>query len=104
MTNQTEVADILTAANAQAAQRESYQRPPPDYKGVNVEFRKQKAALTRAINSKDPNKVVLACRKAVLQWSEAPFNGFWPDDHHRWQRALDDALGRRSSVELRDLA
>jgi hypothetical protein len=27
----------------------------------------------------------------------------WPDDWTRWQRALDDALGYRSSVELGDL-
>ena len=75
-----------------------------DYRAANAAFRKQKAALTRAVNSKDPNKVVAACRKAVREWAEAPFNGAWPDAWSRWQRALDDALGWRSTLDLRDLS
>lgn len=49
-----------------------------------------KAALTRAIKSGDPDKVWMACDKAVRAWEEW---GAWPDDWSRWQRALDDACG-----------
>ena len=60
----------------------------------------QKAALTRAINSKDPDKVAQTCREAVAQWNK---DGFWPDDWNRWQRALDDVLGWNESMQLEDL-
>lgn len=50
-------------------------------------YRNQKAALTRAINSGDPEKVIAACKKAVDQWADSA----WPDDWHRWQIALNDA-------------
>lgn len=74
-----------------------------DYRAANAKFRQQKAALTRAMNSGDPNKVVLACAKAKREWGEAPFNGAWPDDWSRWQRALDDALPWHQRVRLEDL-
>ena len=65
----------------------------------------QKAALTRAKNSGDPEKVVLACQKAVREWNaDHPCAGAWPDHWSSWQRALDDALGYGRSVELSDLA
>jgi hypothetical protein len=51
---------------------------------------KTRAALTRAINSKDPLKVYRACVAAVEQW-ETLLDHRWPDDWSRWQRALDDA-------------
>ena len=93
--------DILDRARERADQRERAYTPP-DYQAAGAVFRKQKAALTRAINSKSTDAVVLACTKAVEEWGKAPFNGAWPDDWSRWQRALDDVLGSRS-VRLEDL-
>ena len=61
-----------------------------DYERANREYRKQKAALTRAENSGDPNKVVAAVKKAVSEWSEW---GAWPDGWHRWNIAYNDAMG-----------
>ena len=63
-------------------------------------FPKQKAALTRAVNSGDREKVVLACAKVVKEWDEI---GCWPDDWSRWQRALDDALPVFEGPRLEDL-
>lgn len=60
-----------------------------DYALMSRRYPKQKAALTRAVKSKDTDKIVAACKKAVAEWDEA---GAWPDDWSRWQRALDDAL------------
>ena len=71
-----------------------------DYSGMNRIYPKQKAALTRAVNSGDPEKVLAACRKAVREWDEI---GAWPDGWARWQRALDDSRGFADSIELRDL-
>ena len=75
----------------------------PDWRAAQPIYVKQKAALTRAINSRQPSKVVQACKKAVEEWGKAPFNGAWPDDWSRWQRALDDALGFQHTVRLEDL-
>ncbi|HWC66519.1 MAG TPA: hypothetical protein VG478_00510 [Acidimicrobiales bacterium] len=50
---------------------------------------KHKAALTRAEHSGDPLKVLAACRDFAA-WAEREG---WPDDWHRWQRAMRDALG-----------
>ena len=71
-----------------------------DYDRMNKLFPKQKAALTRAVNSGDAGKVVLTCKKTVGEWNEI---GAWPDDWSRWQRALDDVLGWGRSVLLEDL-
>jgi len=97
-----EVEKILAEARARGIARAAAYTPP-DYPVANVVFKKQKAALTRAVNSGDPNKVVGACRAAVRAWETAPFNGAWPDDWSRWQRALDDMLGFGRSVRLEDL-
>ena len=86
-----DVEEILAQARAREDARSAVYMPP-DYDGVNKVFRKQKAALTRAVNSGDWDKVLLAVTKAVREWGEAPFNGAWPDDWSRWQRALDDAF------------
>jgi len=67
---------------------------------LNAAFRKQKSALTRAINSKDPDKVLATCRKAVDEWSTWPY---WPDDWARWQRALDDTLPWNQHISLESL-
>jgi hypothetical protein len=74
-----------------------------DYQAANRRFRFQKAALTRAVNSKDRNKVIETCRKTVKEWSEAPFGGAWPDDWAYWQRALDDVFPVFQAPDLRDL-
>ena len=74
----------------EALQRQAA-RPEPrriDYDRMNRVGRSQKAALTRAVNTGDPEKVAAACKKAVAEWDEI---GAWPDDWSRWQRALDDA-------------
>jgi len=64
-------------------------------------YSQQKAALTRAIKSDDPNDVIVACTKAVEQWNKT----YWPDDWSRWQRALDDLgpLGQWHHILLEDL-
>jgi hypothetical protein len=92
--------EILAKAHEREAQRERL-HVPIDYAASQVEYRKQKAALTRAINSKDPDKVVVACKAAVAAWNKPGRS--WPDTWANWQRALDDALGWRSSVQLEDL-
>lgn len=66
-----------------------------NYDKMNREFRVQKAALTRAINSKDPQKVIDTTIKTIGQWDET---GAWPDDWARWQRALDDAFSAHRSA------
>lgn len=55
----------------------------------NRQWTQQKSALTRAINSKDPAKIIATTVKTVGEWEE---KGFWPDAWSRWQRALDDAF------------
>lgn len=100
--------DYLRAAQERAAERERH-HVPIDYAGVNRVFKVQKAALTRAehVGERDsPERrraVTLAVRKAVQEWSRPPFNGAWPDDWARWQRALDDVVGWRNHIDLRDL-
>jgi hypothetical protein len=71
-----------------------------DYAMAKREGPKLKAALTRAINSKDPDKVKAACKNAVERWDAW---GAWPDHWSNWQRALDDVLPWNASVNLRDL-
>lgn len=98
----SEVQDLLNRARSREESRAAA-RVPIDYAGVRKRFPKQKAALTRAVNSGDRDKVVLACAKAVREWSEAPFNGAWPDDWSRWQRALDDAFPVFEGPRLEDI-
>lgn len=71
-----------------------------DYERMNRIYPRQKAALTRAVNSGDPEKVAAACKKAVAEWNEI---GAWPDDWSRWQRAMDDALPWNQHVDIGDL-
>lgn len=61
----------------------------------------QRAALTRAVNSGDPARIIGTCTSAVLEWNAT----YWPDDWSRWQRALDDMgpLGQWHRVTLEDL-
>jgi len=71
-----------------------------DYERMSRVYPRQKAALTRARNSGDSDKVVLACAAAVKEWDAI---GCWPDDWSAWQRALDDALGWGHQVQLESL-
>jgi hypothetical protein len=73
-----------------------------DYTALNKLVRRQRAALTRAINSGDSEKVVLAVRDAIREWNQP--GAMWPDDWSRWQCALDDALPFHQQVEIGNLA
>jgi len=53
-------------------------------------YRNQKSALTRAINSGDPLKIIAATRAAFDTWNE--HGNYWPDDWCRWEIAESDAL------------
>ena len=67
-----------------------------------MNYAAHKSALTRAVNTGDPERVKDACRKVVAEWN-APGN-YWPDDWARWQRALDDVLPWNQHILLDDLA
>lgn len=71
-----------------------------DYARMKREFPKQKAALTRAINSGDPERVRETCKKTIQAWNEI---GAWPDDWARWQRALDDCYPIFHAPRLEEL-
>jgi hypothetical protein len=80
-----------------------YARPEPkriDYDRMNKVFPKQKAALTRAKKTGDPEKVAQVCKDAVSVWGEI---GAWPDDWGLFQRALDDMLPYFQHVDIADL-
>lgn len=72
-----------------------------DYARMQKRFPRQKAALTRAINSGDPAKVIATTCDTVREWDDI---GCWPDDWARWNRALSDALDWRSEVDIDHLA
>lgn len=54
---------------------------------TQADYRRQKTALTRAINSKDPLKVLVACERVLDAWQ----GKCWPDDWSRWSVACYDA-------------
>jgi hypothetical protein len=54
---------------------------------TNADFLRQKSALTRAINSKDPLKVLATVEKTLDEWGDK----CWPDAWSRWSVALYDA-------------
>lgn len=97
----TEARDILALARARQAARER-EYVPIDYEAANREFRRQKAALARAVNSGDPEKVLLACARAVREWNQP--GRAWPDDWPRWQNALNDVFPLWQAPRLEDLA
>ncbi len=94
---------ILDHDTSRAAQRARHSPQPAERNGLNRVYARQKAALTRAIRSKDPDQVIRACHKAVNEWSRPPFDGAWPDNWSRWQRALDDVLRWPQRILLSDL-
>lgn len=96
----TEAQDILANACSRADRRAAA-HVPIDYTAANALFRKQKSALTRAVNRKDKEAIILACKKAVAEWDKPGMA--WPDSWSNWQSALDNALGWGNSVDLRDL-
>jgi len=53
-------------------------------------YAQQKAALTRAVKTGDPDRVVRECQRVKVEWfaKYGPHN--YPDDWSRWQRALTD--------------
>jgi len=65
---------------------------------TNADFRRQKAALTRAINSGDPLKVLDTVEKTLKEWHGKA----WPDDWSRWLRALEDAWATYERNEYYD--
>jgi hypothetical protein len=71
-----------------------------DYERMNKIHPIQKAALTRAKKSGDPELIANVCKKAIAEWNEV---GAWPDDWSVWQNALNDALPWNQSLDLRDL-
>lgn len=78
-------------------------RPEPrriDYERMNRVMPKQKAALTRAIKTGDAEKIAKVCKASVTEWNEI---GAWPDNWHRWQVALNDAMPYYQSIDLADL-
>jgi hypothetical protein len=64
------------------------------------DYRRQKTALTRAVNTGDPAAILKAVERAVEAWAGKA----WPDDWNRWRIALGDAAwaARRSGDD--DLA
>lgn len=70
-----------------------------DYERARKSGPKLKAALTRATKSGDPEKVALACKRAVREWDEI---GCWPDNWALWQAALDSCLFPHQ-IDIREL-
>jgi len=60
-----------------------------DYALAQRLFRKHKAALTRAKNTRSPQAVIKAVEAAYAEWdaNDIPY----PDSWHDWERARDDA-------------
>lgn len=93
--------EALARARARQEAREQA-HVPTDYTALNKMVKRQRAALTRAKNSGDPEKVVQACTNAVREWNQP--GAMWPDDWAHWQRTLDDVLGYGRGVDIADLA
>lgn len=85
--------DAVARSEARPAKRIDYER-------MQREHPKQKAALTRAVKTGDPEKVAQVVRDTVAVWNEI---GAWPDDWSHWQRALNDMLPWHQNVDIGDL-
>lgn len=75
-----------------------------DYARMQRTMPKHKSALTRAVKSGDPEKVVAACRAAVAEWNAI---GAWPDRWSTWNIAYGDAMsemGHGYGASLDDLS
>jgi hypothetical protein len=97
----SEAQEVLARAHRRSDLRAAA-TPRVDYQALNQMVRRQRAALTRAVNSGDPERVVIACRDAVREWNQP--GCMWPDDWAHWQRALHDVLPFHQQVPLSDLA
>jgi hypothetical protein len=97
----SEAQEVLTRARERSDLRAAA-TPRVDYQALNRMVRRQRAALTRVVNSGDPERVVIACRDTVREWNQP--GCLWPDDWALWQRALDDVLPFHQHVSLADLA
>jgi hypothetical protein len=95
----SEASEILAAARRRGAAKQAA-RVATDYAALNRMVRRQRSALTRAKNSGEPEKVVVAVAAAVREWNEPGM--IWPDDWPTWRCALWDATGDYS-LELEDL-
>lgn len=60
----------------------------PDYDAMKKELPRLRAALTRAKNTNDPQKVIDTVDAAFARFDVIGF----PDQWHAWQRAKDDAI------------
>lgn len=58
-----------------------------DYPKLQAKVRKHKAALTRAKNSKDNDKIIAVCKAFFADFGNDPY----PDNWMLWQRAKEDA-------------
>ncbi len=66
------------------------------YTLTQAEYRRLKTALTRAINSGDPHKIVKTCNQAEAIFASQGY----PDSWSRWTKAKEDAqfaISRASS-------
>lgn len=51
------------------------------------EYSNLKRRLTRVLNEGNHDKIIAECKHALAIFEDKG----WPDDHFRWQRALEDA-------------
>lgn len=58
-----------------------------DWTWTKAAWRGCRASLTRALNTKDPERILKAVRKAVVQFNQRG----WPDSWARWRVAYEDA-------------
>jgi hypothetical protein len=80
---------VVPAVEEEKSVRSTREAGRIDYDRMKRVYPKQKAALTRAINSNDSEKIVATCKDAIREWDEI---GSWPDEWSRWERALSDSL------------
>ena len=56
---------------------------------TQAQYRTAKSRLTRAIRSGDRHKVIATVEATYAEWNDGDYA--YPDDWHRWERALADA-------------
>lgn len=71
-----------------------------DYARMQRVMPSQKAALTRAKKTGDPEAIAKVCKAAVAEWNAI---GAWPDQWSTWQAALNDALPWNQHIDIGDL-
>lgn len=62
-------------------------------------YGQQKAALTRAERTGNPEKVRAECVRVKAEWDA----NYWPDDWSRWQRSLTDIYPPFEAPQLDEL-